>query len=312
MTITKMYAAGKSLAEIFAMGVTASEWNSWERMRSSLLARLRGLREYEEGDTFESLKAAYEAHVGGAYETEEQEAQRQWEKGRAARDAKYKAACDAERQILADAADNGFLGLCDIVEFWGWPRRQWQAALKRTEMAGEPIVTLIPDGHSVAKIPITQRKGLYPDGLERVTVAKDKWYEDIRVEQARRNAEVEAEAERIQREHQADLDARAEAYRSQQAERLKAVEERNRIRAEEREARLHELMNTPEMTEEERRSRIVSGLASFTGPFNKKGRPKMRPLRAHLVTNHGLAGVKAVTLQERNELWALRDHPHGA
>ena len=34
----------------------------------------------------------------------------------------------------------------------------------------------------------------------------------------------------------------------------------------------------------------------------------MRPLRAHLVTNHGLAGVKAVTLQERNELWALRDH----
>ena len=47
-------------------------------------------------------------------------------------------------------------------------------------MAGEPIVTLIPDGHSVAKIPITQRKGLYPDGLDRVTVAKDAWYEEIR------------------------------------------------------------------------------------------------------------------------------------
>ena len=34
----------------------------------------------------------------------------------------------------------------------------------------------------------------------------------------------------------------------------------------------------------------------------------MRPLRAHLVANHGLAGVARVTLQERNELWALRDH----
>ena len=127
------------------------------------------------------------------------------------------------------------------------------------------------------------------------------WYEEIRVRQAKQNAEALAEAERIQREHQADLDARAEAYRTQREERIREVEERNRIRAEEREARLHELMNPPEMTEEERRSRIVSGLDSYAGPFNKKGRPKMRPLRAHLVTNHGLAGVKAVTLQERNE-----------
>ena len=47
-------------------------------------------------------------------------------------------------------------------------------------------------------------------------------------------------------------------------------------------------MNPPQMTAEERRSRIVSGLASFTGPFNSKGKPKMRPLRAHLVANHGL------------------------
>ena len=133
------------------------------------------------------------------------------------------------------------------------------------------------------------------------------WYEEIRVRQAKQNAEALAEAERIQREHQADIDARTLAYRTQREERIREVEERNRIRAEEREARLYELMNPPEMTEEERRSRIVSGLDSYAGPFNQKGKPKMRPLRAHLVTNHGLAGVKAVTLQERNELWALRD-----
>ena len=43
MTITEMYAAGKSVTEIFATsGVLASEWNAWERQRSSLLARLRG------------------------------------------------------------------------------------------------------------------------------------------------------------------------------------------------------------------------------------------------------------------------------
>ena len=50
-------------------------------LRASLLARLRGYSEYEEGDTFESLKAAYEAHIGGKYETAEEEAQRLWEKG---------------------------------------------------------------------------------------------------------------------------------------------------------------------------------------------------------------------------------------
>ena len=71
------------------------------------------------------------------------------------------------------------------------------------------------------------------------------WYEEIRVRQAKQNAEALAEAERIQREHQADLDARAEAYRTQREERIRAVEERNRIRAEERAARLHELMNPP-------------------------------------------------------------------
>ena len=198
----------------------------------------------------------------------------------------------------------------EITKSWGYSGLRWPIALKRTEMAGEPIVVLIPDGQSVGvgKIPVSRRKGLYPDGYKRVTAAMKAWYEEIRVRQAKQNAEALAEAERIQREHQADLDARAEAYRSQQAERLKAVEERNRIRAEEREARLYELMNPPQMTEEERRSRIVSGLDSYTGPFNQKGKPKMRPLRAHLLKNHGLAGVARVTLQERNELWALRDH----
>ena len=81
------------------------------------------------GDTFESLKAAYEAHVGGAYETAEEEAQRLWEKGKAARDAKYKAARDAERKIIEDAKaqrlprsvrHRGILGL--------WSRLKWQAA----------------------------------------------------------------------------------------------------------------------------------------------------------------------------------------
>ena len=308
MTITQMYAAGQSVTEILASGVLASEWNAWERKRSSLLARLRGYSEYEAGDTFESLKAAYESHIGGKYETEEDEAQRLWEKGKAARDAKYAAARDAEWKIIADARLKGFLNLVEIVKLWGWSGLKWMAALHWMEEAGEPCVILIPDGHSVAKIRLTERKGLYAEGLARVTAFKDAWYEKIREDQAKRNEEAEAEAERIQREHQADLDARAEAYRSQQAERLEAVEERNRIRAEERAAQLHELMNPPEMTEEERRSRIVSGLDSYAGPFNQKGKPKMRPLRAHLVTNHGLAGVKAVTLQERNELWALRDH----
>ena len=43
MTITEMYAAGKSLTEILATGVTGPQWNAWERQRASLLARLRNV-----------------------------------------------------------------------------------------------------------------------------------------------------------------------------------------------------------------------------------------------------------------------------
>ena len=155
-----MYAAGKSLAEIFA-----SEWNAWERQRSSLIARLHGYTDYEPGDTFESLKAAYEAHIGGAYESREEEAARIREAGKAARDAKYKAARDAEWKIIEDAkANDGFMDCVEITKSWGYSGLRWAIALKRTEMAGEPIVVLIPDGQSVGvgKIPVSQAQGLVP------------------------------------------------------------------------------------------------------------------------------------------------------
>ena len=61
-------------------------------------------------------------------------------------------------------------------------------------------------------------------------------------------------------------------------------------------------MNPPEMTEEERRSRIVSGLDSYAGAFNQKGKPKMRPLRAHLVRREeprATAGVSVASLITR-------------
>ena len=76
-------------------------------------------------------------------------------------------------------------------------------------MANEPIVTLIPDGHSVAKIPVSRRKGLYPDGYEGSRQPRISWYEEIRVRQAKQNAEALAEAERIQKQVQADLDEAA-------------------------------------------------------------------------------------------------------
>ena len=113
MTITEMYAAGKSLEEIFAEGVTGAQWNAWERQRS-LLARLRnGYTDYEPGDTFESLKAAYEAHIGGKYESRGggSSARMSREAGKAARDAKYKAARDAEWKIIEDAKVQRLHGL---------------------------------------------------------------------------------------------------------------------------------------------------------------------------------------------------------
>ena len=45
---------------------------------------------------------------------------------------------------------------------------------------------------------------------------------------------------------------------------------------------------------------IIAAMRDYDGPLNRKGRPRMRPLRQHLEAYD----VGRITRPERNELWA--------
>ena len=45
---------------------------------------------------------------------------------------------------------------------------------------------------------------------------------------------------------------------------------------------------------------IIAAMREYDGPLNRKGRPRMRPLRQHLEAYD----VGRITRGERNELWA--------
>ena len=84
---------------------------------------------------------------------------------------------------------------------------------------------------------MSRRKGLYPDGYKRVTAAMKAWYEEIRVRQAKQNAEARGRG----RADPAGASGRPGrpgrgVSKPAGANESVAVEERNRIRAEEREA----------------------------------------------------------------------------
>ena len=60
-------------------GMTAEEYNAQERLRGSIVAKLRGYTPMEDGDTEEALKTEYLEITGEAYQTEEEEsARREW------------------------------------------------------------------------------------------------------------------------------------------------------------------------------------------------------------------------------------------
>ena len=55
-------------------------------------------------------------------------------------------------------------------------------------------------------------------------------------------------------------------------------------------------MDTEAETPDTRKSRILAAMESYTGPFNKRSRPRLKPFRTHV-------GIPDITLEERNALW---------
>ena len=280
-----------------------------ENRRAQLVAMLHGYTPYKDGDTEQSLKDEYLELMGEAYRSPLEEAADSVEKAKAARALRIKNQLVADQKIVDDAKSNGFMDCIDIRNGLGFSENiSGSAAYNWIINSNEEVIYLIPDG--ITQIRKFRRTGVYADVFQRVLAFKEQQYADWRAEQAERNAEAEAEAIRLIKEQQVALDAQKAEYDAYRAARLAEVEERNRQRAEEhaaKQAEIDALVNPPDRTPEERAALILRGINDYAGPTNLRGRPKMKPFRAHLTVVHGMGDSWSVTFRERNKVWPLRD-----
>ena len=98
------------------------------------------------------------------------------------------------------------------------------------------------------------------------------------------------------------IEEREREFTAAQAEREKKRQARYAELQAEQDAMIERLMNPPVLTGDERRAAILEGMRTYQGPLNRRGFPKLRPLRRHVEKD----GVMDVTHAEKKELWTLR------
>ena len=296
--------------------MTAEEHNEKERQRASIVARLRGYTQFNVGDTREALIAEYQQLTGEPYRTAEQEALSSSEARREERDAKEQGKFDAALKLISDAKANGFMDCKAIRDALGFdkpkpngsPYSSMGVAYRWIEDAGEKVVYLQMDGEmyyigGVRKtIPKTLRTGVYGDVFERVKAYKEKWYADLRAREAANNAEAQAMVDASKAEKERLIAEREREFTAAQAERERIRQERFAELKVEQDAMIERLTNPPVLTEDERRAAILKGMRTYQGPLNKRGLPKLRPLRRHIEKD----GVMDITQAEKKELWTRR------
>ena len=172
------------------------------------------------------------------------------------------------QQVIDEARAAGFMDCLAIRNALGWDKPKpngsyyssMQVAYHWIERAGETVVYLEPDGES--GIPKTKRTGVYADVFERVLAYKvahyaKKRHEEWSVNMADALAAREAEGA-ITKNMNWDVYIDGLGPEPLMGDRaiLVAVQD----------------------TKDER---ILAALRSYTGPLNRKGLPKRRPLEAH-------------------------------
>ena len=296
--------------------MTAEEHNARERRRASIVVMLRGYPPSYEGPTVMALKAEYLELTGEPYRTAEEEALSISESRREERDAKEQGKFDAALKLISDAKANGFMDCKAIRDALGFdkpkpngsPYSSMGVAYRWIEDAGETVVYLLLDGEmyyigGVRKtISKTLRTGVYGDVFERVKAYKEGWYSDLRAREAAINAEAQAMVDAAKFERKRLIQEREREFTAAQAERERIRQERfAEIRAEQ-DAMIERLTNPPVLTDDERRAAILKGMRSYQGPLNKRGLPKLQPLRRHIEKD----GVMDITQAEKKELWTRR------
>ena len=271
-----------------------------EQRRAKLVAMLHHFTPYEDGATEDSLKAEYMEIMGDPYQTQEQEMAENRATANAKRDSYYIDKYDKHLKLLADARDNGFLNLTDIMQGLGYDTSEhsWQGSFYQAKRAGEDFVVLIPDGQGYyidgerKIISKSKRWGVYAEAFDRIKA----YHDEAEILSRRKDWErhlaqaEEARAEEGAQTKYMDWDVAIQALLDIEPPMpdisvLEAAEARIDAQAE---AKLQEKAEARQVAKAEldemkgRMDKVVASLPTYTGPYNKRGLPKNADLSEHV------------------------------
>ena len=280
-------------------GMTVEEYNARERRRGSIVAKLHGYTPLEESDTEEALQAEYLEITGEPYKTQAEEMEA---KVKAAEETRAQRLAQREmlqRKAIADATSFGFrdchavfdaLGY-DRVNAGGHTRSILQVACKAIGDAGHEVEYIVADGYG--SIPKAERIGCYADALPEIVA-----YQDALDAARRRDEWSQARSSALSARAKEGDDGNMNwtAYIESLGEQPSVDDYALAVAGRRNEA----IDKAEQQADRARDVAIIAGMQNYDGPVNRKGRPRMRPLRQHLEAYD----VGRITRGERNELWA--------
>ena len=204
-----------------------------------------------------------------------------------------------QRKAIADATAVGFrnchavfdaLGF-DIVNDGGITRSSLQVAARWIVDAGFALESIVPDGYG--SIPKAERTGCHVDDLPAIVAYKDAYYVNLK------QREWDAAIDSAIAAQDVDGDGGLQNW-TVYIESLGERPDVDETHLDAAHGRREAIEQAEQQADRARDVAIIAGMQSYDGPLNRRGRPRMRPLRQHLEEYD----LGYITRAERNELWA--------
>ena len=204
-----------------------------------------------------------------------------------------------QRKAIADATAVGFrdchavfdaLGV-ERVNAGGYIRSSLQVASRWITDAGFALEIIVPDGYNY--IPKAERCGCHVDDLPAIVAFRDAWYADLRRDEW---SQAMSSAHNARAKEGDDGNMNWTVYIESLGEQP-SVDDYALADA----GRRNEAIDKAEQQADHQRDKtIIVAMREYDGPLNRRGLPRMRPLRQYLEDYD----VGYVSRAERNELWA--------
>ena len=203
-----------------------------------------------------------------------------------------------QRKAIADATAVGFrdchavfdaLGF-ERVNAGGMTRSSLQVSARWIVDAGFALESIVPDGYG--SIPKAERTGCHVDDLPAIVAYKDAYYAELR--QGEWDAAIRSATEAREQDGDGGNMNWTVYIESLGVRPIVDLAPLNVATV-----RLYEIEKAEQQADRARDVAIIAGMQSYDGPLNRRGKPRMRPLRQHLEEYD----LGYITRAERNELW---------